>query len=59
MSENLLTPEQVAKRLAVNPDTVRHWLRAGTLQGVKIGPGKIWRISEEELNRFIKGNKQD
>ncbi len=52
MSSILLTPEDVAERLAVNAATVRAWLRKGNLKGKKIGR-KVWRISEDELNAFL------
>ncbi len=48
----LMTIEQVAKRLQVNEETVRRWLLAGKLKGSKIG-GTLWRISEEDLSEFI------
>ncbi len=47
----LLTPDQVADRLQVEPSTVKRWLRQGKLQGVK--PGKEWRITESQLSGFI------
>ncbi len=47
----LLTPDQVADRLQVEPSTVKRWLRQGKLQGVK--PGKEWRISEAVLSAFL------
>lgn len=49
--EKLLTPEEVAERLAVTPRTVRDWLRAGKLQGVKAG--RLWRITEKALCEFL------
>ncbi len=52
MAGKMLSPEEVAERLSVTPNTVRAWLREGTLKGVKLG-NKIWRISEEELQAYI------
>lgn len=52
MIDKMLSPEEVAERLAVTPNTVRGWLRDGTLNGVKIGK-KVWRINETELKRYI------
>jgi excisionase family DNA binding protein len=54
--EKLYTPEEAAKFLAVNPNTVRTWLREGQIKGVKLG-GRIWRISEEDLKDFINQNR--
>lgn len=50
--EKLLTQEEVAERLAVSPRTVGGWLRDGKLRGVKLA-GKMWRIPEPELERFV------
>lgn len=52
MDSKMLSPEEVAERLSVTPNTIRGWLREGTLKGVKLG-NKIWRISEEELQAHI------
>lgn len=51
----LLTPEEVAERLAVKPRTVRDWLKAGKLQGMKAG--RLWRISEESLREFLEAGE--
>ena len=52
--ERLLTPEQVAERLGLSVLTVRAWLRAGTLPGVKPG-GRLWRMRETDLDDYIRG----
>lgn len=52
MAEKMLTPEEVAERLAVTPNTVRGWLRVGTLKGVKLGK-RVWRISEASVNAHL------
>ncbi len=52
MAEKMLSPEEVADLLAVSPNTVRAWLRNGTLKGVKLGK-KIWRIKEVELQAYL------
>jgi excisionase family DNA binding protein len=49
MVEKMLTPEEVAMRLSVTPNTVRTWLREGSLKGVKLGK-RIWRIKEADLH---------
>ena len=51
MNDRMLTPEEVAKRLAVTPNTVRGWLRDGTLKGVKLGK-RVWRIKENDLHLY-------
>lgn len=45
--EMLLTVEQVATRLQVDPETVRVRLRRGAMRGVKAG--KLWRVPESAL----------
>ncbi len=52
MAGKMLSPEEVAERLSVTPNTLSAWLREGTLKGVKLG-NKIWRISEEELQAYV------
>ena len=54
IQERLLTPEQVAERLGLSVLTVRAWLRAGTLPGVKPG-GRVWRMRETDLDDYIRG----
>ncbi len=47
MDEQLLTPQQVAKRFQVSERTVTKWLRKGHLRGFKLG--KEWRVSAPDL----------
>jgi excisionase family DNA binding protein len=49
---DLLTIDQVAERLQVNPETVRRWLLAEKLKGAKLA-GNLWRIREADLIEFI------
>jgi excisionase family DNA binding protein len=54
MTDLLLTVPEVATQLRITPKTVRRWLRAGTLHGVRLGGKKIgWRIPQGEVNRLI------
>jgi acetyl-CoA synthetase len=48
--ESLLTVEEAAELMKVKVDTIRRWLRNGTLKGRKIG--RIWRIAESDLNKL-------
>ncbi len=57
MHDKFLTPETAAERLDVAPTTVRSWLRKGILKGSKVGGGKLWRISEEAIDEFIKAGQ--
>jgi excisionase family DNA binding protein len=47
-----LTPEEIAAILKVHPKTVRDWLRAGELKGIRLKG--VWRVAREELDRFLK-----
>lgn len=50
MRSNFLTVEQAADRLRIKPYTMRSWLRAGRMRGVKIG--RDWRIEEREVSKL-------
>ena len=56
-TEDLLTPEDVAKRLKVSPHTVIDYLRKGRLKGIKLA--KHWRVREEELQHFLMAHERD
>jgi len=51
-TEKLLTVEDAAKVLLVKPTTVREWLKASKLKGVKVG-NRLWRVRESELEAFL------
>lgn len=48
----LFTTEEAARRLGLHPETVRRFLREGTLRGVQIN-GRAWRIEETELSAYV------
>ena len=50
---NIYTPEELASRWRVSPDTVYRALLAGTLKGFKVG--RQWRIREEAVEKYEKG----
>ena len=52
----MLTSEQVAKRLKVHPNTVRRWIDIGKLPAVRVG--KNYRIPERELNNLMKSEAE-
>lgn len=52
----LLTPEEVAEKVKVDIQTVRVWLRAKKLKGIKMG--RLWRVKEADLNQFLNGGSQ-
>jgi excisionase family DNA binding protein len=51
VTDELLTPQEVAERLKVKTRTVQEWLRTGRLAGLKLG--KRWRIRESDLSAFL------
>jgi excisionase family DNA binding protein len=54
-SEQLLTVQEVATRLRVNPETVRRWLRQGRIRGALLGGDRAgYRIPASEVDRFLK-----
>jgi len=48
----ILTIEQAAEMLQLNPQVVRQYLREGKLPGRKIG--RHWRVVEEDVMAFIR-----
>jgi len=54
MNDEMLTPNEVAEFLKVPVTAIWRWCREGTLPAVKIG--KYWRISQNNLNEFLKAN---
>ena len=47
----MLTIEDIAKHLNISAITVRRYIDNGQIKAVKIG--KVWRISQEELDRIM------
>jgi excisionase family DNA binding protein len=58
MASDFLTVDDVAKRLKLNPQTVRRWIRRGLLPAAKLG-GKEWRVRMEDLERVTVGPVAD
>jgi excisionase family DNA binding protein len=52
----LLTTEQVSEILQILPKTVREYIRDGKLPASKFG--KVWRVSEEDLEQFIERQRK-
>jgi excisionase family DNA binding protein len=48
----ILTIEQAAEMLHLNPQVVRQYLREGKLPGRKVG--RHWRVVEDDLTRFVR-----
>lgn len=48
----MLTINQVAETIGVEPQTVRAWIKKGKLSGVKL-PGGDWRIRDTHLENWL------
>lgn len=57
MIEKLYTVEEVAELASVTSRTIRNYLKAGRLEGRKIG-GQ-WRFSQEEVQRLLSGELEE
>ena len=42
-----------AKELSVHRETIKRWIKDGKLAAVKTSDNGNWRISREELDRFM------
>lgn len=58
MNEKLLTVEQAAEVLSLNPQTVRRWLRTSKMRGLRTGQGKgsVWRVPESAITEALTPN---
>jgi excisionase family DNA binding protein len=53
------TVRQVSQRLQVSEQTVRNWIRKGTLPGVKIGADRAgWRVRESDVDALLKEHER-
>lgn len=52
MAEKLYSVDETAEILGIHPMTVRKWLTAGKIRGVKVG--RLWRIPESSLQELAK-----
>ena len=59
MADELLTVPEVAAMLRLNEQTVRRWLRDGTLPGFRFGQNRKagWRVRRSELDRYIEAQR--
>jgi excisionase family DNA binding protein len=44
---------EAAKRLGVNPQTIRDWVRSGHLQAYRIGPNGQLRFKTEDIDQAL------
>jgi excisionase family DNA binding protein len=50
----LLTVKEVCEFFGVSRGTAMSWIRNGKLRAFKIGGGRLWRVRESELKRFMR-----
>ncbi len=55
--EVLLTVEEVAKELRINPKTVRQYIASGELVAIVVGRG--YKISRDDLEDFKRSRRTD
>ena len=55
----IYTVEQAAKVLSVSAFIMRKWLRDGTIKGHKIGGGRLWRITGDDIREFVQNGKTE
>lgn len=60
MSENLMTVDEAAKELRVNPRKIYQLIQSGELIAANIGTEdrKIFRIARSDLDAFLQSRKQ-
>jgi excisionase family DNA binding protein len=52
---DFITVSEAAQRLCVSAATVYRWLRAGSLDGYKLGG--VWRVLVDDLDKFVRDSK--
>ena len=52
--EKILTINDACEHLRVKRRTVLRWIYSGRLRAFKLGGGRLWRIHELDLRRFIR-----
>lgn len=55
MNHIFYTVEEVGKILKTSRRSVLSWIYAGRLKAIKLGGGRLWRVREKDLHRFIEG----
>jgi len=48
----MMTVEEAADYLQVNPKTLYRWLREGEVPGIKLG-GNVWRVKKATLDEWV------
>ena len=54
----LLTVNEVAARLRLNPRTIRRWIKSGKLQGIDFGSDRAgYRIRATQVELLLRGEQ--
>jgi excisionase family DNA binding protein len=58
MMDNFLTVEEICQLLKVKRGTVIRWIVSGHLRAFKPGGGRVWRVTRNDFQRFLKGGPE-
>lgn len=57
--ERLFTVAEIAKHIGTQEQTIRAWLKAGRIRGLRPGGDKIgWRVRASEFERFLQESER-
>ncbi len=59
VAERFMTVPEIASELRVPETNVRAWLRDGKLKGILLSRKAGWRVTREDLERFIDSRRSD
>lgn len=57
VAERFLTVPEIARELRVPDTNVRAWLREGKLKGILLSRKAGWRVTREDLERFLESRR--
>jgi len=55
MNDGWIGIEQAAQYIGVNKDTIRNWIKKGTIPANRVG--KLWKFKKSELDEWIKSGR--
>ena len=50
--QSFLNPQEISDLLRVSVQTVRRWIKEGSLPAYKVGP-RMWRIRKTDLDEWL------
>ena len=57
--ERNYTIKETANILGIKVRTCREWIKTGKINATKYSGSNMWRISENEINRVLKGKSNE